>query len=662
MCETMKVKTLKFQIFLISTLLLVVLTAFSMKSFSNALHEERLTEAFTAAQKTESLNAADMKVSTLVENMKLAAKQSRNNSLGLLLFSLLSTTALIVWSRKSILQPIARLTRITNRIALGELYAELDVPVKTSEVGQLMESIEVMANNLKTTTVSWNDLIESQERLRERTKELTRLNEKLETEMSQRQNAEKRINHMAYHDSLTGLPNRYLFNDRLHMCIADVERNQTSAAVLLVGIDDIKRINDTLGHNEGDLLLQEVAEKITGCIRAVDSVTCQEIYDVEESTVARLGGDEFTILLTALKDSQDMVKVARRIMESVSKPFCLGENEIFITVSIGIAICPDDGKDAEQIMKNVDVALFHAKKQGKNNFQFYKGHMNGIAHKQLQMESDLRKAIRKNEMHLYYQPRVDAITGNVIAAEALARWKKSEGMVSPGEFIPVAEESGLIVPIGEWILRTACVQYMEWQEAGIPAESISVNISVKQFLQEDFISTVSNALKDTGMKPQCLELEITENILMQNAGKTISMLNELKAMGIKLAMDDFGTGYSSFNYLIQFPLDVIKIDMSFIRDITERADHAAIVKAIIIMAHSLHLSVVAEGVETKSQLEILKEFGCDEIQGYYYSPPLPTAEFAKYYEESGQKPKPVITNFQKPEGYSIEGMSNPGLL
>ncbi len=475
-------------------------------------------------------------------------------------------------------------------------------------------------------------------KLREHTDSLSELNIEFEKEIGERKHAEERMNHMAFYDNLTGLPNRYLFQDRLNMSIANAKRTQNKLAVLFIDIDDFKRINDMLGHGAGDHLLKGVADKINNCIRATDSASHNDEYDVNNSSVARLGGDEFTVLLTNIQDSQDIVKVARRLMKSVSRPFQLNGKEVYVTFSIGIAMCPDDGNSVESLLKDADTALYHAKGQGKNNFKFYKGFMNELARKNLIMENDLRHAVKGNEMMVYYQPRIDVRTGAIVSMEALARWNKpGEGIISPDEFIPVAEDSGLIVDIGAWVLETACGQNKTWQMSGTPPLTISVNMSVKQFQHEKFLATISNALKNTSLDPRYLELEITENILLQDAEKTIKMLNELKDMGIRLAMDDFGTGYSSFNYLIRFPLDIIKIDMSFIRNITEKAEHAAVVEAIISMSHSLNLRVVAEGVETQQQLDLLREFGCDEIQGYYYSHPLPGGEFTEYLEKSMHK-------------------------
>jgi diguanylate cyclase (GGDEF)-like protein len=531
-----------------------------------------------------------------------------------------------------LINPVNQLTRAASNIDKGEEIPYLD-DNRNDEFGKMAFTFKRMVENLKN---SKHELQTHRDNLQDLVKERTA---DLEKEIGERMNAEERISYMAFHDSLTGLPNRYLFQDRLTMSIAEIKRRKSKVAVLFLDIDDFKRINDTFGHNAGDLLLKGVAKKISNCIRSTDSVTRQEINHVSTSTVARIGGDEFTVLLTNLQNSHDVVNVAQRIIKAVSHPFHFDGHEVYVTVSIGIAVCPDDGKDAGHIMKNADTALYHAKDRGKNNFQFYKIFMNDIVQKRLVMENELRKAIYRNEMLVYYQPRIDIRTGAIISMEALARWKKpDEGLVSPAEFIPVAEDSGLIIPIGEWILETACKQNKTWQKSGFPALDISVNISVKQFQHESFLATISDVLEKTSLDPRHLELEITENILMQDTENTIDTLNKLKSMGIRFAIDDFGVGYSSFNYLIRFPLDIIKIDISFIRNITERPEHAAIVKAIISMAHSLNLTVVAEGVETEQQLSMLQQFGCDEIQGYYYSPPVPDKEFTELLEKSVHQP------------------------
>ncbi len=444
--------------------------------------------------------------------------------------------------------------------------------------------------------------------------------------------AEERILRMAYYDSLTNLPNRSLFQDRLNQSLAHAERYEVILSVLFLDLDNFKRINDTLEHRVGDLLLKGVAERLTNFVRAADTVARKGKNSLL-NTVARLGGDEFIVLLTEINSLQDAAKVSQRILNTISQPFYLDGHEVFVTASIGIATYPSDGEAMDSLLKNADTAMYHAKDQGKNNFQFYKQSMNATAVKRLTMENSLRKALEREEFLLYYQPQMDIRTGQVVGMEALIRWNHPDKvLIYPSEFIPLAEETGLILPIGEWVLKTACEQNSIWHRSGsLPARiAVSINLSGQQFRQESMIKIVEKVLNDYELKPEYLELEITESIIMSNAETTITMLNKLKNMGIKLSIDDFGTGYSSFSYLKRFPLDIIKIDRSFIRDITKNHEDAVIVKAIIAMAHTLKLSVVAEGVETEQQLAILRELGCDVMQGYLLSPPVPAEEASKF--------------------------------
>jgi diguanylate cyclase (GGDEF)-like protein len=444
----------------------------------------------------------------------------------------------------------------------------------------------------------------------------------------QHKRSEERIRRMAYYDPLTNLPNRSLFHDRLRQAVAHGERHSLNMAVLFLDLDNFKRVNDTLEHRIGDLLLQEVAERLSGCLRSSDTVSRQSA-ETASSTVARLGGDEFTILLPEIDSMDCVARVARRILNVVAKPFRLEGHEVFVTGSIGIAVFPDDGRDMDTLLKNADTAMYHAKEHGKNNFQFYKRSMNASAFERMTLENDLRKAIEQDEFMLYYQPRLDLPTGKICAMEALIRWNNPErGVVSPADFIPLAEESGLIIPIGEWVLRSACRQLNIWQRNEAPEMlvAVSMNISGKQFRQESLVQTIERILQDYDIEPDKLEVEITESVMMKNAELTMTTLERLKEMGVRLSMDDFGTGYSSFNYLKRFPLDVIKIDKSFVKDVNNNEEDAAIVRAIIAMARSLKLRVIAEGVETPDQLRFLQENGCDEIQGYLLSPPVPADE------------------------------------
>ena len=451
--------------------------------------------------------------------------------------------------------------------------------------------------------------------------------------------AEKRILQMAYYDNLTGLPNRALFHDRLNQSLAYNERYKGNSAVLFLDLDNFKRINDTLNHSVGDLLLKAVAERLTKHIRISDTVARQGI-NAQSNTFARLGGDEFTVLLSEINSPHDAVSTARRILHSLAMPFRLDGHEVFVSCSIGIAVYPFDGEDTDSLLKNADSAMYHAKDQGKNNFQFYKQSMNATAFERLTMENSLRKAVERNELLLYYQPRMDIRTGKIVATEALLRWNHPDkGLIAPADFIPLAEETGLIIPIGEWVLKTACAQNKAWQKLDPRHKhlAVSVNLSGLQFKQEGFVKIIEKVLNDSSLKPEYLELEITESVIMKNAERIIAMFHELKEMGVKISMDDFGTGYSSFSYLKRFPLDVIKIDRSFIKDMSDKNEDGAIVKAIIAMAHTLQLRVIAEGVETEQHLEFLRELDCDEMQGYLLSTPLPADQASNFLVDNEKK-------------------------
>ena len=439
----------------------------------------------------------------------------------------------------------------------------------------------------------------------------------------ERKRAEEQIFRMAFYDSLTELPNRVLFQDRLKQAISYAERNNRLLAVLFLDIDNFKRINDTFGHHIGDELLKGCAERLTGVLRKSDAVSRQIMPDL----FARLGGDEFTVLLTEIRDTKDAARVARRILNVLSRPFVINNRELFVSTSIGIVIYPSDGKDVDSLLKNADAAMYHAKGNGKNNYQYYMESMNASALEMLTLENDLRRAIEREEFILYYQPRMHIRTGKISGLEALIRWVHPEkGLIQPATFIHLAEETNLITYIDEWVLKNAFRQGAVWQKSGYPSLYLSVNISGTQFKHDTLLDIVTESLSESGLNPHNLELEITESVLMQNAKSTLSVLYELKRMGLNLSMDDFGTGYCSFSYLKSFPLDIIKIDRTFITDINKTKADAAIVKAIIAMSHTLKLKVVAEGVETDEQLSLLREMGCDEMQGYLLSRPLPAEE------------------------------------
>jgi diguanylate cyclase (GGDEF)-like protein/PAS domain S-box-containing protein len=449
-----------------------------------------------------------------------------------------------------------------------------------------------------------------------------------------RRQSEDKIRYLAFYDGLTGLPNRTFYKELLMRALAVAQRRGKPLATLFIDLDSFKRINDTLGHSDGDRLLQAVAKRLGLCVRASDSVARPE-EDVTASTVSRLGGDEFIVLLNDLSAANDAALVARRILEDLSAPFMLSGHEVVISASIGISLYPLDGEDPETLLKNADIAMYQAKQQGKNNFQFYSPAMNKTTLERLTLESDLRKALERQEFVLYYQPKVDSSTRRISGVEALLRWKHAtRGLVAPAEFIPLAEETGLIVPIGEWVLRTACAQNKAWQAAGFTPIPMAVNLSNLQFNQKDLLKSVINILKTTGMDPRYLELEITESTIMQYPDKAIAVLRELKKVGIRISIDDFGTGYSSLNYLRRLPLDCLKIDRSFIMNIITNSDDAAITMAVVTMAHSLKLNVVAEGVETEEQFAYLRGLGSDEAQGYLISRPVPAEEFTRFYSSA----------------------------
>ena len=445
-------------------------------------------------------------------------------------------------------------------------------------------------------------------------------------DITERRQAEEKIHQLAHFDTLTSLPNRESFQARLRREVSRAVRHKRRLATLFLDLDDFKRINDTLGHSIGDLLLRAVAERLVAGLRETDSVTRHLAGDAAEA-VARLGGDEFTVLLTDIYKSEDAATVARRIIATVSQPMNLAGHEVYVTPSIGIAVFPQDGEDADSLVKNADTAMYSAKRAGKNLYQFYDESMNAAAVRRLTMDNHLRKALDRGELSLHYQPQMDLVLGRIEAVEALLRWENPElGMVSPAEFIPLAEENGLIIPIGEWVLRSACAQAEKWRENGVPLSRVAVNISAIQFAQSNFTARIAQILKETGLPPSVLELEITESVLAEDVERAIETLGVLKDMGIQLSIDDFGTGYSSLSYLKRFPIDRLKIDRSFVRDVASDPDDASIAMAVIGMARSMDLSVVAEGVETEAQLRFLKNKQCDEIQGYYLSRPLPAEE------------------------------------
>ena len=437
------------------------------------------------------------------------------------------------------------------------------------------------------------------------------------------------VRELAYYDSLTGLPNRLSYKERLAYALEQASRDQRLVAAFFIDLDHFSRINDTLGHEVGDQLLRHVASRLRSCCREREDEVGPAVASLAPE-VARLGGDEFTIIMAGLQEAQDAAKLARRILSSFAHPVRVGSHEIFINASIGIAIYPFDGEDIDTLLMHADTAMYKAKEQGGSSYQTYSKSMTTTALQRLTLENDLRRALDRNEFEVHYQPIVDAYTSTVVGAEALFRWRHPElGLLLPSEFIPIAEENGLIVPMGEWILKNACLQNRAWQDAGLPRIRVSVNLSSRQ-LKRSLIDTVSRALQVSGLEPRYLSLELTESVLVNHHKEGTDALHALRAMGLHLAVDDFGTGYSSFSYLKHFPLDTLKIDRSFIREIAVQPDDAAITTAIIAMGHALGLRVIAEGVESEAHLTLLQKQGCDEIQGYLVGRPVPADRFVEH--------------------------------
>jgi diguanylate cyclase (GGDEF)-like protein/PAS domain S-box-containing protein len=441
-------------------------------------------------------------------------------------------------------------------------------------------------------------------------------------DITERQKYQETIWHQAFHDTLTGLSNRMLFKDRLSHALAHAKRNKQMLAVIFLDLDRFKLINDTLGHEIGDQLLKSVALRLKKCMR-------------EDDTIARLGGDEFTLLMPEIDKSESAAKVAQKIIEEILQPFHIGDHELYISTSIGIALYPSDGEDADTLLKNADTAMYLAKERGRNNYQFYTPALNKKTIERMTMENELRRAIERKEFVLHYQPKVNIKTHKIIGMEALVRWQHPvRGLIPPADFIPIAEETGMIVPLGEWVLHTACAQNKAWQDAGFEPLSISVNLSGCQFQLQNLAVVIKRILKETDLAPFWLELEITESTAMQNADYTIETLHKLKEMGVQFSIDDFGTGYSSLSQLKRFPVDKLKIDKSFVVEIGTGQDSEIIASTVIVLGKSLNLGVIAEGVETVEQLDFLKKHQCNEMQGFLFSKPVTADEFSALLEQN----------------------------
>ncbi len=444
-------------------------------------------------------------------------------------------------------------------------------------------------------------------------------------DLTERKQAEEKVSYLASYDALTGMPNRVLFQDRVKQTIALAHRNQSQVAVLFIDLDYFKHINDSLGHQVGDQLLRMVAVRLQNCVR-------------EGDTVARQGGDEFALSLPLHNSSNDAAMVAQKVLDALDNAFVVEGHELHVSASIGISLYPDDGPDVESLMRAADTAMYAAKEKGRSNFQFFTSALNNAAHRRLSLANALRQALARDEFALYYQPQVDMQSGLIYSAEALLRWRPSgNAAISPSEFITVAEETGLILPIGEWALHQACKQLKRWHELGYHEMVMAVNLSPRQFFQPNFQNMIRHILDETGVPAERLDLEITENILMQRSEDNVATLNRLSGMGIKLSVDDFGTGYSSLAYLQRFPVDALKIDRSFVSGIGQDSNRTALVTAIISMAHSLRLNVLAEGVETSEQINFLQAHGCPSAQGYYYSEPVPAEAFTEMLHRQSEQ-------------------------
>ena len=504
---------------------------------------------------------------------------------------LLATALLFGIFRKLLIKPIQKLSYAVSEMGHGKLLIPIEID-SDDEIGELAARFREMGKNLH--------------------------------------NSHEQVRYVAYHDSLTGLPNRLMFKDYLKRATASARREDEGLAILFLDLDNFKRINDTLGHHAGDILLEAFADRLSSQLREQDVIAHSSREDASR-LIARLAGDEFIILLPNTDGSGEVEKVAKRIFKSLAEPFVVSMQELYVSASIGIAVYPEDGETAGELLKNADIAMYHAKKLGRNNFQYYSKKLNEASAEKLKIEGRLRHALENNALELHYQPQVTLATGDISAVEALLRWDDSElGKVSPDVFIPIAEEFGLIVKISEWVIHEACRQAQEWITAYDLQITMSINISAVHFNDENLVPIISDALKSTGMSSGSLELELTETSILQNLNQAIETLDSFERMGLKLALDDFGTGYSSLSYLMQLPFDRLKIDQSFIRNLKTETKGATIVAAIISMSHSLGMSVVAEGVEDVEHMQLLRQMRCDTVQGYYISRPLPADKFEDF--------------------------------
>lgn len=476
------------------------------------------------------------------------------------------------------------------------------------------EAHAILRNYRKDGSLFWNELFISP--VRDEGGSMTTHFVSIINDVSERISYEQQLEFHANHDALTGLANRNLLNDRIAQALAQARADGLLVGVLLLDLDRFKLINDGFGHSPGNELLKSVAHRLNQSVRDTD-------------TVARLGGDEFVVVIGRLQSADDLAIVASKILRSLNQPFIMEGKEIFVTASVGAAVYPRDGEHGETLLRNADVAMYRVKEHGRNNYRFYAPEMTHMAIDRLDMEGNLRRALERDELEVFYQPLVDLEGGRIVGAEALIRWRHPRiGMIQPAEFIPLAEDTGLIIPLGQFVLRRVCADLNEWQQAGLPPVKLSINLSARQFRQDDLAASIRSALDSAGIEGSRLAFELTESMVMHDVENTLLTLRELKNLGATISLDDFGTGYSSLSYLKRFPIDTLKIDRSFVRDIHQDKDDAAIAHAVIAMAHKLGIRVIAEGVETQAQLDLLRNFGCDELQGYLFSRPVPAGEFA----------------------------------
>ncbi len=522
--------------------------------------------------------------------------------------SLIFTLLILFYTNRVILSRVLSMSRAIKDIG------EHDEPSERLKPDGYCDELSAMTGEINSML---DKMHESRKRIIDDEHELRSVTEELQKEVAERRKAQDKISYLAYHDHLTGLPNRLHFSEHLNHGIQLARRSERLLAIMFLDLDGFKMINDSMGHLAGDLLLIEVSKRLKAILRDSD-------------TIARLGGDEFVIMTENITDVKAIETVAEKVLGSFREPFVLNNQECFISTSVGVAVCPPDGEDSEALIKNADIAMYRAKEKGKNQFVMCSEGIKNKVLETMRISNHLFRALERGEFEIYYQPQINCSTNRIVGAEALIRWNHPEmGLVLPGKFISIAEQTGLILPIGEWVLRTACTQNKAWQNAGYPAVRVGVNLSVRQFQNHNIVSEVQSILNDTGFDPSCLELEITESIAMREQGYIIEALNMLRGMGVRIAIDDFGTEYSSMNHLKQLPVDRIKIPMPFVHGIDMGPKDQAITKSIIVLAKSLGLNVIAEGVETKTQHDFLMQKMCDEIQGFYYYKPMCSSDFER---------------------------------